>query len=421
MFGRPVIQTAPALSRQPARGTRYAVALLFGSLIATSGTAQTSVERGDVLRIEVMNAPEFSREVSVDMDGRIALHVLGAIPVAGKVSEVIATDIAEAFKARGVLTTPVVLVEIAAYRKVYVGGAVNRPGAIEFVPGMTARQAFVAAGGLRFTEDNRSETELHKALAERRAAGFRLAQVVARIARLEAQIAGEPNLRATEPLPIALANDTLSAREAEAKLLSDMVSRAHAEQAHADGLLDLVALEVEALSQQASLQLEESQIQQAEIDTARNLVERGLLPRPRLQELLREQSRLSRDRLETSAFEARARQQAVTVSSELMQEILTRRSEARLDLQDARNLRTELEAKIAMLDMRALTGGSIAGAGARAQLIIHRSAAGVTRRIEADFDDSVVPGDVLVISLELEPIGSGEDADAVLTAPEVVR
>ncbi|EPX85732.1 polysaccharide biosynthesis/export family protein [Salipiger mucosus] len=407
--------SVPRASRRAALG----LCLALAPLAAWAGTA---VERGDVLRIEVMNAPEFSRLAPVDADGRIAMPVLGTIPVAGQEIDAIGTAIAEAFAARELLTSPVVLVEVASYRQVYVGGRVGQPGAIDFVPGMTARQAIIAAGGIGLAASAGApgtEAAL-SALATRRAKAFALAQVIARIARLEAQLAGPAAaMPETEALPSLEPSDLESAAQSESALLADLRGRVAAREDHTDALLSLIDLEVDTLNRQAALQDSEAEVQQSEIDNARSLVERGLMPRPRLQELLREQSRLNRDRLDTSAFAARARQQSETVRFERVDAAADRRREVRLELQEARQQRAALEAEIEALDLRIMAAGLSPRTNSEPRLVIHRTRAGVATQFDAGMDDPIKPGDVLDISLDPPAARPGRAATpASLPLPE---
>lgn len=399
------------MTRQPPVLAVLTAALAILLPIATHAT--TTVERGDVLRVEVVNAPEFSRPLApVDVDGRIALPALGTVEVAGRETDTISSDIAGALKAAGILVAPVVLVEVAAYRQVYVGGQVGHPGAIDFVPGMTARQAIVAVGGARIGPPGSAPTpgETLSVIAERQATAFALAQVVSRIARLQAQLDQAATL-APPTRPAAVAPDVLDrAAAAETAMLTDLRHRAVARQQHAQDLLELIDLEIDTLARQAALQDTETDVQMAEIQDARSLVERGLLPRPRLQELLREQSQLSRDRLETSAFSARARQEAETVRFELQKERSQEREAMRLNLQEARRAQAGLEAKIKALDLRIMAGGLTAGAATGMRLTIHRSIAGKGTGFEAGLDDPVMPGDVLELTLVPAPAPGPDSA-----------
>jgi polysaccharide export outer membrane protein len=375
-------------------------------LHASIGLAGTPVARGDVLRVEVLNAPELSREAAVDVDGRITLPLLGSIEVADREIDVIRKELIAAFKERGLLTRPDVLVEVASYRSVYVGGSVGRPGAIDFVPGLTARQALIAAGGLRLgpADPSVSRADILSAMAKKSALQFRFTQKVAEIARLRAEIAGAQTLSdPTDELYGIASADKESVLSAASALLDDVRKRSNARQQHGTELIDLIALELRTLEEQAALQIEEGEVQKSEIENARTLVERGLLPRPRLTELMRVQSQLSQDRLANSAFAARARQAAETVRFEDLDTTLKNREEARGKLSESLAQKSDSASEISALDMRILAAGG--GSSARDivdRLTIFRNIDGASVQIsDANLDDAVQPGDVLELDLEM--------------------
>lgn len=381
-------------------------------LIGSLAQSETPVERGDVLRFEVLNAPELSREAVVDVDGRVMLPLLGSVEVAGRKPNVIRRELMAAFKDLGLLTKPELLVEVAVYRKVYVGGSVGRPGAIDFVPGMTARQAVIAAGGLRLSADVTSATpeELLSAMASRRALSFRHAQTVARIARLRSELSGAASLSDLgNDLGDMTPDDTASIVAAEADHLTELHRRMARRERHGEELIDLITLELETLERQAALQTEESKAQKAEIDNARTLVERGLMPRPRLMEMLRLQSQLNRDRLDNTAFAARARQAAETVRFELLDETLRNREATRNELSAALAQKADLESRIAAIDLRLLSAGSGAVShDIKPVLVIFRSEGNRRMQVtDALLDEPIKPGDVLDLRIEV-PTGASQ-------------
>ncbi|MGX9855553.1 polysaccharide biosynthesis/export family protein [Limimaricola variabilis] len=394
-------QGTAALIRVAFLGAILGVVALIGPSSAWAGTL---VERGDALRVEVLNVPELSREAVVDADGAITLPRLGSIAVAGQDTKAIQEQIAEALDTRGLIQTPVVIVEVTAYRPVYVGGAVGKPGAVEFVPGMTARQAVIAAGGIRLagTTDGSSDNAL-AALADRRAVALDFAQTVARIARIEAELAGEPTLEALpEEGNLAGENVVEAILRAEAALLSDRLALRAASRSHGENMQLMAENEIETLERRAVLEVEETEIQSAEVTQARDLVGRGLMPRPQLQELLRDQSRLNRDLLATETAKARARQSAATLQYELANAETQRQAELRTDLQAAQKARVALLAELEKIDLRVLSAGMVRSDGQDEfvpSLVIHRLTGGTARQIAADLDVAVHPGDVLDLSL----------------------
>ena len=381
------------------------------SAVPSTLFAGTTVERGDVLRVDVINAPEFSRVAPVDVDGRIALPLLGTITVAGSDVDTIRDRITEIFVDRSVLVAPVILVEVASYRRVYVGGSVGAAGSLDFVPGLTVRQAVIAAGGSRLPQaEGKTTAEATLAsLAERRALTFRLAQASARIVRLNAELAGEPSMGQADAdslAPPAILADTM---QAEAALLTDIRQRQDDRKEYTGKLLRMLSSELDTLLEQVKLQESEADLQQSEINDVRQLVERGLTPRTRLQELLREKSQLTRDRLETSAFAARARQQSEAARYEYAEEQAKRREALRLELQTAVQDRAALEASIEALDLRLQASGVTPSRQAPVMRVtVHRRTGAETSTFDVEMDEPLQPGDVVDVAFEVPLLRSSD-------------
>ncbi|WP_422072352.1 polysaccharide biosynthesis/export family protein [Tranquillimonas rosea] len=367
------------------------------------------VERGDVLRIEVTDAEDFSREANVDLDGRIMMPGLGSLQVAGKEVDAIRAQIETALVERDLLKAPKVLVEIAAYRPVYVGGAVAQPGAIAFVPGLTPRQAIISAGGLSLKAEERAAApeDIVQVIARSRATAYHLAQVEARIARLETELSGDETIE-TAPAATGVSEATVATiLETEGAILRERLGRDDAVSGHLSAVLDLLDLELDILEQQADLQQSEAQNQSEEIDNARTLVERGLMPRPRLQEMLRESSQLNRDLLENRAFAARARQAKETARYEIEDTKTRTRIDLREELLEARRAKVELEASMQGLRAQMLNTGLALTEDTRLappepRITLHRGAAEQTGTTELVMDAPLQPGDVLEVVLDTD-------------------
>jgi polysaccharide export outer membrane protein len=388
--------SAPPRRARPGIALGFALALTFGGERAASAqTTLTEIAPGDVLRIEVVNAPEFSREASVDADGRVALPMLGQLALSGMDLDKARDVVASALRDQGLLNAPDVLIEIAKYRPIYVGGAVREPGSVAFSPGLTVRQAVIAAGGIELGAGldklEASPQIALAALAKRRAAAFRMAQLTALIARLEAEIAGADAFDKSDDMPI------------EAARMAERQHMAQERGEHTDAMLDLVSTELSTLDKQSQLQQQEADLQQSEIDNARSLVDRGLMPRNQYQDMLRELSQLNRDQLENRAYAARAAQQASTLRYELSRSQSEERESIRIELADAQAQREALMAEMAGLELQIMAAGLIGQDSSVAapitRLVIHRQSGGKSVRIDATMEDAVLPGDVLDLAL----------------------
>ena len=101
---------------------------------------------GDRLRIIVFGQENLSNIYPVDSGGRIAMPLIGSVPVAGRTTAQVEQEIAAKLKA-GYIREPKVTVEIDTYRPFFVLGEVTNSGQFAFVNNMTVQTAVAIAGG----------------------------------------------------------------------------------------------------------------------------------------------------------------------------------------------------------------------------------------------------------------------------------
>jgi protein involved in polysaccharide export with SLBB domain len=119
--------------------------------IGTVAWAQTSDETyrlsvGDTVTTFVLGEPDLNLELTVDGEGNVILPLIGELRVAGLTEKDVEKRLRERL-ADGYLVNPQVSVYITAYRKIFIEGEVNEPGAFPYRPGLTVRQAVALAGG----------------------------------------------------------------------------------------------------------------------------------------------------------------------------------------------------------------------------------------------------------------------------------
>ncbi len=390
-------------------GKAWIAALALAALPAAAEEAFT-IERGDVLYVSVLEEPQLSREARVNADGRIMLAQIGGIIAAGRDVDGIRAQIEQELINRGIILTPTVLVEVASYRPFYVGGSVARPGAIPYEPGLTARHAIVLAGGLdRAGQAISSLSDLQELRNKLQASSYELLQTEALIARLSAELEraapadlAQPDRRFVSP---ATAQEILALEKA---LLDDRLTEWNEGQSHLETALRLVDVELDVLAQQAGLQRNEQALQEEALSRARQLAHQGLMPLPRLQELEREASRLSRDLLDNLTYDARARQNRAALEHELSAADTNWRVEVQKDLRTAMLARTRLQADVDNLGSRLFEAGMMMDKDGNLvppvpDLLIHRN--GQDSPLQAAMDTEILPGDVIEVTLAPPPAG----------------
>ena len=101
---------------------------------------------GDRLRIIVFGQDNLSNIYAVDGAGKVAMPLIGTVPVGGQTTAQAARAI-EAKLAAGYVREPHVTVEIDAYRPFYILGEVTTSGQYPYVSGMTVETAVAIAAG----------------------------------------------------------------------------------------------------------------------------------------------------------------------------------------------------------------------------------------------------------------------------------
>ncbi len=380
-------------------------------VLIEAGHAASPVAPGDVLRVSVLEAPELGREAVVDADGRIMLPQVGSVAVAGFDLDGARERVEAAIAEHGIVRVPTVLIEIAAYRPFYVGGAVAGPGAVPFSPGLTVRHAIILAGGIDRTRgpDRLSATDLLELRAKWEGNAFALVQAEIGIARLRAELDGLrtpkfPSVDGSE----ASAADAQAILELNTGLFEDRLKQFGSSREHLKAGLDLADLEIDVLEQQALLERSEQDIQTDQVERTRILLAKGLVPAVRLQELERQKSQISRDLLDNQAFAARARQSKESIRYELDVADANRRIDLRNDLASAIAERSKLEAESGVLASALLAAGIAITAPESTEApdpeaTIHRIVDGKEMVVTATMQTAVEPGDVVQVAIARKP------------------
>lgn len=114
--------------------------------------AEYTIQAGDTLTIQFYYHPDHNiPEVLVRNDGMILLPLVGEMTAAGRTPSELSAQLAKKYSSN--LRDPQVSVSIkSVYQNlVWVGGEVNKPGFIQYRPGLTAVQALLDAGGPKDT------------------------------------------------------------------------------------------------------------------------------------------------------------------------------------------------------------------------------------------------------------------------------
>jgi polysaccharide export outer membrane protein len=144
-----------------ARGVTWGLAVL--GLMASLAAAQTAPAKeadkgqeaeyrlrpGDVVQVFVWKEPDLTRDVTVRVDGRITMPLLGDVEAVGKTPQDLGNELAT--RLQKLLENPVVTVSLAQPNssRFFVIGMVNQPGGFPLTGHVTVLQALALAGGFK--------------------------------------------------------------------------------------------------------------------------------------------------------------------------------------------------------------------------------------------------------------------------------
>lgn len=106
---------------------------------------------GDELDIAVPTAPELSKTVTIQPDGRVSLPLIGAVMVADRTTAEAQDALDSAYASQLRRPEVFVTVKTAGPLRVFVGGEVDKPGVYDMPGDINALQAVIQAGSFKPT------------------------------------------------------------------------------------------------------------------------------------------------------------------------------------------------------------------------------------------------------------------------------
>lgn len=371
-------------------------------------------------------------EYAVAADGTIDMPLVGLVEAAGRTTPAIAADLAALLKRKtGLVEAPAVSVQISAYPPVYVSGSVERPGAVDYRPGLRVMQAVALAGGRerRFDRANRyMEMDQIRFAGDLHRVEVQIAQQLARKARLEAELAEASAISYPEEFEklrsnpaiakIAIAEETVftNRRDALQRQLSTL-----------SDLGDLLKREIAVLDEKMNAQDRQIEIARKELQAIAKLVTNGTSTRSREASLERVVADLESSKLDMVVASMRARQKVSETSRDASQLIGQRKTEVSRDLQQVESELEDLRLRRdTTLQLLAATGAILERTGREEDLeqlglsyaILRAGSSGALQ--PADENTILQPGDLLQVAIRIEPSLGGMRSSSVVAAGDAV-
>ncbi|WEX74990.1 polysaccharide biosynthesis/export family protein [Sinorhizobium numidicum] len=364
-------------------------------------------------------------ELIVSEAGTISLPVLGMIAVGNFDPPGLATEIAKRLQAKiGLVEVPETTVEILEYPPVYVVGDVASPGEYKFRPGLTALQALAMSGG-EFRETNSGPRDKIELIGELQGTDLALLRSHARIARLQAEMAGAKEIQFPQPfgadstLAAAIHNQERIIFSARANVLARQ-SKSFSE------LRNLLTQEIRVLEEKVDGAEVSIVVAEQQLKGVKTLVERGVTVSSRQSDLERELAGYRADRLDFVTAIMRARQNISETTRNLEGLIDKHQSDIATELQAEQATLEQLKLQRAtkeklLIDTLSAAEGSVQRdeEDGSVTFIITRRGGGKIIELPASQATALMPGDVVRIArrashntdLSPAPLGSSRLAD----------
>ncbi len=378
---------------------------MFGS--ARQAAAQEGaylLDSGDVIRMRVSEWPGLDGDVTVSVEGTLALPAIGDQRARGQRLQDLAKQIADRLRERAKLgEPPVVALSVVRYRPYFIMGDVDRAGEYEYQPGLTVLKAISRAGGFHRAGATAARDSI-VASSELRAQVLRAYRAHIRLARIEAELAESETLVIPEAL--ARLNDPeikLIARQ-EQSILKANLGIVRQQIQSAEDLSKISDEEIKSL--EAQIAADDSQLKavQKEADRIREMESRGLTNASRVLDIEQTIARVigERQSYRTAAIRAKLdRDRAIArlgeQKTERVQRLRLEQQQQIADLNDAiiqQNRSQDLVSEAADLGQEQQeSAGKITSA--RRKYFIVRKAGDKSQEMEVDVFADVLPGDVV--------------------------
>jgi protein involved in polysaccharide export with SLBB domain len=124
----------------------------LASVALAPTTAPALLAAGDSLELKFYYAPELNVTEAIRPDGMLTLELVGEVPAAGFTPTQLTDDLEKRYSKFLIHSDVAVFVRSAYARKIYVTGAVVKPGVIEMPGNMSALEAVMMSGGFDLTK-----------------------------------------------------------------------------------------------------------------------------------------------------------------------------------------------------------------------------------------------------------------------------
>jgi polysaccharide biosynthesis/export protein len=402
-------------------GTRWPI-LLGAALVLIPATAlgDYRLQPGDVLDVFITNVPDFKEHPSIGVEGDIALPLAGQIKVSDlsisqareQIAAALANKVSRQYTPDGreiphLILGDEVVVTVSEYSPVYVSGDVGKPGAYQFRPGMTVRQAAALAGGYAVVRLQAPDAVLQIADLQSDYQTLRLefAAENARLWRIRTELGKDTvdNMGSNASNPD---DGSKQFMKAEAEQLEARKADRDGSKALLEKAIVKAASQLQILAEKKTRDEEGSQADLADYNTVRELFRKGLAAVTRLSESRRAALMSSEQFLQTIVEMSNVERQRDEYARQLEVVDNQSRIDDLQDLQKSDLHLAEISARLKSASDKLIRVGVLRsqlgqGTDTRPQITVHRKGENGPQVLTADEDLKLVPGDVVDVALQV--------------------
>jgi exopolysaccharide production protein ExoF len=300
------------------------LSLFLGIWLAPSGQAADNsyaLGPGDKVRVrvsewrpsrgQVYEWDAVSGEFTINPAGAISVPLIGEIPAANLSTDSLAQLISARLQERvGLVQKPETSAEIVQFRPFYILGAVNRPGDYPYRPGMTVLQAIGIAGGFYRPVEWRFQREVITASGELRVVNTDRSAVLARKARLEAELRDDKTVSYPAELMKQMNDPAVVRFRGQEDVIFE--SRRGTLRTQTEALQQVQALfqnEIKSLREKLQVQDRQLSLARKEMGAVESLVSKGLSVSARQLSLEQQVAQIESSRVDLSMAIVRAEQE----------------------------------------------------------------------------------------------------------------
>lgn len=403
----------------PGRCIRWGL-VAVGLTVSAQARAEYRVNVGDVLEVAVAGVPELRQRAPVQIDGNIALPLVGMLQVAGlplsqiqvKIGAALASKVFRQRTSDGrevvvVIDAGEVTAMVAEYRPVYVNGDVSKPGEYAYRPATTARQLVAMAGGYDLVRIRMNNPFLESAdlKSEYGSLWTELAKEQARMWRIKSELGEGTQINPANVADLPVARSAISdIVNTETEYLKTKQSDYQQEKAYLQRGVRQGDDEVRVLSEQQRKDEEAFQSDLEDLQKTTDLYSKGSLISPRVTDARRAVLLSSTRKLQTSAQLLQVKRQQDEFVRKLAKLDDQRRLDLLRELQDTSVKLNQIREKLQSVSEKLLYTGIVRSQLARgnadkAEIVVLRKSDKGQERIVASEDTELQPGDAVEVSL----------------------